>query len=67
MLACPSSPLTSVPDEICVESELCKTLGMVHHTRAASHVAKDNDSDRAKLWRLFDIPVHRNCEKDEQE
>lgn len=41
--------LTSVPDEIRAEPELRKALSMIHHTRAAPHVAEDDDSDRAKL------------------
>lgn len=40
---------------------------MIHHTWAAPHVAEDNDGDRAKFWRPFDILECPNCEKDEQE
>lgn len=60
-------PLTSVPDEICIEAKLRKTLGMIHHTRAASHVAEDNDGDRATFWRSYDMLVYPNCEENEQE
>ena len=60
-------PLTAIPDEICIEPKLCKTLGMIHHAWAAPHVAEDKDGDRAKLWRSSDIVVCPNREEDEQE